>query len=444
MPLMKYVITCIALLLVGLRASSQESSFSLLQACEYARQHAFSVRNAVYDEEVAKISTEKLIGVGLPQVNASLNYQNFIQLPTSIIPGDVFGAPGEEVRVQFGTSQNLTAGLGLSQLLFDGSWLVGLEASRAYATLKSRQVQLSETQQREAVTQAYFLVLIAGRNASLLEETREIMQRMLEETDLLFGQGLAEEQSVDEFRLALNDLKNRITYARQQEEVATSLLKLQMGYPQQSPMTLTEDLDMLLAASDPQLLSYAFNPDERPEMRVQEGALTMQMLNLKNEKASMLPQLAGFYNLQTQALRNEFNFADGSEPWFPTQVWGIQLNVPIFTGRSNMKAVQQARVEIRRMNDLMTFTREQLLLDYTSARNEYTFATENHNWALENLALSEKILNTSTVKFREGLAGSFEVSEMQRRVVSAQGTFVSSALQLLQARTKLQRALNRL
>ncbi len=441
---MKYLITGTILLLLGLRASSQESAFSLPQACEYARQHAFNVLNAGYDEEVAKISTEKLIGIGLPQINASLNYQNFIQLPTSIIPGDVFGAPGEEVRVQFGTSQNLTAGLGVSQLLFDGSWLVGLEASRAYADLKSRQVQLSETQQRETVTQAYILVLIAGRNAALLEETREIMQKMLEETGMLFGQGLAEEQSVDEFRLALNDLKNRITYARQQEEVASSLLKLQMGFPQQSPMTLTEDLDMLLAAADPQLLTYAFNADDRPEMRVQEGALTMQMLNLKNEKASMLPQLAAFYNLQTQALRNKFNFADGSEPWFPTQVWGVQLNVPIFTGRSNMKSVQQARVEIRRMNDLMAFTREQLLLDYTSARNEFTFATENHNWAKENLALSEKILTTSTVKFREGLAGSFEVSEMQRRVVSAQGTFISSALQLLQARTKLQRALNRL
>ncbi|MBL7941875.1 MAG: TolC family protein, partial [Flavobacteriales bacterium] len=328
-------------------AGAQAGGYSLTQACEYAKQHAFAVQNARHDENVAGISTDKLIGIGLPQVNASVSYQNFIQLPTSIIPGEIFGAPGEDVRVQFGTSQNLTAGIGVSQLLFDGSWLVGLEASRAYADLKSKQVQLSETEQKEAVTNAYHLVLIAERNVALLEDSRVVMQKMLDETSALYAQGMVEEQSVDEFKLALSDLDNRIGYGKSQTEIAYDLLKLQMGYPQQDDIQLTDNLDIFLTGADAQLLTTAFVADNRMEMQVQQGALNMQQLNLKNQKAKLLPSVGAFYNLQTQALRNEFNFADGSEPWFPTQVWGIQMNVPIFTGRSNAKGIEEAKVEVQ-------------------------------------------------------------------------------------------------
>ena len=380
----------------------------------------------------------------MPQVNASVSYQNFIQLPTSIIPGEIFGAPGEDVRVQFGTSQNLTAGIGVSQLLFDGSWLVGLEASRAYADLKSKQVQLSETEQKEAVTNAYHLVLIAERNVTLLEDSRVVMQKMLDETSALYAQGMVEEQSVDEFKLALSDLDNRIGYGKSQTEIAYDLLKLQMGYPQQDDIQLTDNLDIFITGAYAQLLTTAFVADNRMEMQVQQGALNMQQLNLKNQKAKLLPSVGAFYNLQTQALRNEFNFADGSKPWFPTQVWGIQMNVPIFTGRSYAKGIEEAKVEVQRMNDLMTFTREQLLLDYFNARSGYEFALENYAWAEENLSLSQKVYDKTLVKFKEGLAGSFEVSENQRRIISAQGAYINSAMQLLQARTKLQRALNQI
>lgn len=420
------------------------SAFSLKEAQDYAVKNSFNVQSVRHDAEAARLQTKELTGIGLPQLNGSVQYQNFIDLPTSIIPGDFFGAPGQDVKLQFGVPQQMTAGLSASQLLFDGSWLVGLQASKTYAQLQQQQVQLSERDVRKNVMDAYGYVLIAEDGLNILMTSKTLLENTLRETNSLYKEGFTDEQSVDQLQLNLNDINNRITNAQGQLELTKTLLKYTMGYPMTSEITLTDKSEALLLGNTDQILSTTYNAETALEYQLSKTGLQMQELNLKNEKAKTLPSLAAFYNLQAQALRREFNFADTSKPWFPVQLWGVQLNVPIFSGGRRYYSIQRAKVGVLKTKEQLDFVKESTTLLYLQAKTEYQTALGNYNLAKSSVELAERIQSKTLIKFKEGVASSFELSQTNNQVIMAQGTFVQAMMNLLNAQTKLQKSLNQL
>ena len=159
-----------------------QQALTLAAAKEYAVQNAFQVKSKNFDAQSAKLQTEELIASGLPQISGNIQYQNFIDRPTSILPGDFFGMPGQNVAVQFGVPQTLTAGINASQLLFDGSWLVGLQASKAYAALQNKNIIKSEIEVKRATEEAYHLAVIAQESIALLTASRDLLSESLEHT----------------------------------------------------------------------------------------------------------------------------------------------------------------------------------------------------------------------------------------------------------------------
>ncbi|MFN9798466.1 MAG: TolC family protein [Bacteroidota bacterium] len=434
-----------ALAFAALNAISQEPlSLSIRDAQDYAMKNGFSVRNARHDMRSAELQTDELIGIGLPQLNGSIQYQNFIDLPTSVVPGEFFGAPGQDVQVQFGVPQQVTAGLTASQLLFDGSWLVGLQASRSYARLKQQQVTKSEADIRREVAESYHLALIALDNVRLLEEGKVVLENMLVQTTALLKEGFAEEQDVDQVRLSLNDWNNRLANGQAQVKLTQDLLKFTIGMPLSTEIRLSTTTKEEIDANHTELLSAAFNPEGTIEYQLAQSGLGMQQLNLKNQKAKTLPNLAAFYNLQTQALRREFNFTDTSLPWFPIQLWGVQLNVPILSGGSRYRSIQKAQVEVQRMTETLAYTREAAQLEYNGARIAYLNAMAVYQSSLDSYQLAQKILMRTGIKFSEGVASSFDVSQATSQSLQAQGSYVQSMLELMNAKTRYQKAINQL
>ncbi len=433
----------ILLLVAPAMASAQELvALSLAEAQDYAVKNSFSAKGARYDARSAELQTDQLIGIGLPQVNGSVQYQNYIDLPTSIVPGDFVGAPGQDLRLKFGMPQQMTAGISASQLLFDGSWLVGLQASKAYSRLKSQEVKKTESDVRKEVAEAYHLALIADKNVILLEEGRTLLSNTLRDTEALLKEGFVEEQDVDQLRLSLNDWNNRIANAKAQARLSRDLLKFTIGMPLNTEIELKDNSDILLSTATSDLLSTPFSPEQNISYQIAQSGLGMQQLNLRNERAKLLPNLGAFYNLQSQALRREFNFQDTSQPWFPIQLWGVQLNVPILAGGSKMKSIQKARVEVDRMNDAVILAKEGALLEYNSAKIEYENSLAVYQTSLESYSLAQRILERSQIKFREGVTSSFEVLQNTSQTLQAQGTYIQSMLSLMNAKIRLQKSLN--
>ena len=439
----KKQVLVLASLFLSVFAWSQ-TPMSLSAAKEYAVQHAFLVKNTDFSAQVAKLQTQELIAIGLPQISGSVQYQNFIDRPTSILPGDFFGMPGQQVAVQFGVPQQMTAGISASQLLFDGSWLVGLQASKAYAAMQQKQVQKSQIDVKRSTEDAYHLAVIADESVALLISARDVLQSTLENTKALSKEGFVESQDVDQLQLSLNELNNRIRTAEMQRGIALDLLKFTIGMPIENEIVLTDNSQAVLDSFNSMLLQNPFNSDVLVDNLITKDAIALQKLNVKNQQARLLPNAAAFYNLQRQALRQEFDFFDGSQSWYPTQIWGISINVPILSGGAKMRGIQKAGVEVKRMEETLAYSTNASKLEYKSAMAEYVNATQSVTLAKQSYDLANSILTKTQVKFDEGTVSSFELSRQTSQLIQAQVSLLQARLSLMNAQTRLSKSFNAL
>ncbi|OZA60684.1 MAG: transporter, partial [Sphingobacteriales bacterium 39-40-5] len=154
--------------------------FSLQEAIEYAQRNQSSIQNAKIDEEIAANTVKQTVGIGLPQVNGSVNFQDFLKVPTNLVPGEIFGQPGKLLPVQFGVKYQSSFGLELNQLLFDGTYLVGLQASKTYKELSSKSLKRSRIETAVAVTKAYYSVLVSNEQLNLLDANMLRLKKSLD------------------------------------------------------------------------------------------------------------------------------------------------------------------------------------------------------------------------------------------------------------------------
>ena len=438
-------ISAVMLVVLGfVSLGSAQQALTLAAAKEFALKNAFQVKSKTLDAQTAKLQTEELLAIGLPQISGSIQYQNFIDRPTSILPGDFFGMPGQNVAVQFGVPQTLTAGISASQLLFDGSWLVGLQASKAYAALQSKNIVKSEIEVKRATEEAYHLAVIAQESIALLTASRDLLASTLEHTKALKAEGFVETQDVEQLTLSLNELEARIRTAQTQAIIAKTLLKFTIGMNVEEEITLVDNSKDILDSFNAQILQTPFSADNLIDNQIIRDGLALQKLSVKNQQARLLPNMAAFYSIQKQAQRQEFNFFKGSEPWYPTQLWGLSMNVPIVSGGGKMKSIQKAGVEVKRMEETLAFSTNAAKLEYQVGMAEYMNATQNVELALQSYTLAASILNKTQIKFDQGTSSSFELSRQTSQLLQAEVSLIQARLSLMNAQTRLSKSLNAL
>lgn len=428
-------------LLAGLQLNAQTAGeFSLMQAQEYALKNAFSIKTVRSDAENATYTTKELLAIGLPQINGTATYLNNIYAPFSIVPAGSFGP--EEFRIRFQQPHNLTLGVTATQLLFDGTWLVGLEASRSYENLQKKNIEKSEIALKDEIAQAYYLAAVASENTTILEQSRVNLARLNNETDAYYQAGFVEKQTLDQLNLTLNNLDIQINYAKEQERFVKDLLKFKMGYPLQQEITLTEKAEALMSLNSVALVNAPFNVQENIDVELAKSGLHMQQLNLKSKKAAYLPSLAASWTIQTQAQRAEFNFFDTSRPFLYGNFLAVQMNVPILSGGSRKYGTKKAEVEIKKMQDATMLAEQGAELEYRNAKMELDNAIKVFDSSKMSLKLAEDIYKTSEIKFKEGVGSSTDLTTNNNQLLQAQGAYVQSMLKLLQAKNRLAKALN--
>ncbi|RZL36797.1 MAG: TolC family protein, partial [Pedobacter sp.] len=218
------------------------ANFSLQEAIAYAQNHQVSILNAKIDEQIAINTVKKTIGIGLPQVSANASFQDFLKVPTSLLPGDFFGAPGTFVPVKFGVKYNSAVGLEASQLLFDGSYLVGLKASRTYKELSVKNTGRSRIETTVAVTKAYYSVLVSNEQLALIDANLERLKKSLNDTEQMFKNGFVEKIDVDRLTVLNNNLTTERENVIRLLALNVNLLKFQMGMTVGSMLTLKDKI----------------------------------------------------------------------------------------------------------------------------------------------------------------------------------------------------------
>jgi len=444
---MKFILLLSTITISVFTAVAQtESSFTLKQAQEYALKYNYQRVSAEKDVLIAKKKVMETTGIGLPQVTAEAQFQNFLDLPVSLVPASAFNplAPKDEfAELKFGTDYNTTAKITATQLLFDGSYIVGLQASRTYKSLTEKSLEKTELTVREEVAQAYYLCLVADENVKILSEIVTSTEKLYEETQRIYQEGFMEEQNVDQLRLTLNNINNSLTESKRQKEIALNLLKFQMGMELVTTITLTDNIDVLLAAVNPvDALAKEFKAENHIENQIIKVNEDLMKLNLRKEKYAFAPQVAAFFNHQQQNMSNKFEVFSGGT-WYPSTLWGLSIKLPIISGGMRLAKVGQARLDYEKAKNTSKQVEQSLLLKAQQAKSNYTSSYSIYLNQKDGLQIAEKINNNSMKKYTEGIISSMELSQSQTQYLETEAKYIKSLLDLLNASSQLNIALGK-
>lgn len=425
-------------------AQTLPDSVSLEEALAFGEQNNRTIQNANLEVQKAYKDKWSTIAIGLPQISANANYQNFIELPTSLIPAQFFGGnEGDFAEVQFGTPQTMDAGVTVQQLIFDGSYLVGLEASRVFLAISENILQKTLLEIRKNIVNTYSSVLLARENIQFLENNHKNLTNTLEELNQLFRNGFEEEESVEQLRLTLSGVETQLRYAKNLERITLNMLKLLIGFPTQSPLLLSDTLEKLTDAS---LFSLQISEDislsNNVDIKMAENNLLSETLLYKYERSKSLPRLSAFLNGNYTGNSETFSFTQSNQKWFGAALFGINLQVPIFSSLQRSANSQKAKIAVSQAEKSLTETQERITIEVQAAENEYQLAVENYFTSKENLALAKRIEEKNQTKYFEGVASSFELREAQLQLYSAQNNYIKAIQNVIQKKLALETLLN--
>lgn len=426
-----------------LAAQSSTHTFSLAEAQQYAIEHSYMSLNADKDVLLSEKVVNETISTGLPQINATGSYQRYVQTPVQLIPAEFTGGnEGEFVEVFFGTEQQMTAGLRADQLIFNGSYFVGLQAAKTYLQLSKNDQKKTDIEVKNMVTIAYGNVLVAMKNAEILNGNVKNLEQSVFEADELFKNGFTEEQDKDQLTLTLANVRNSYEQAVRSVEVVKNQLKFILGIDIASTLTLTDDLKTVTTSSSSnEYLNKDFNASNHIDYQIVSTQEKATELLLKQEKSTVLPSLSAFYSAQTASFSNEFDFLDNKQ-FFPSQLVGLNLNIPLFSGLGRSSRIQQAKLNLEKVNIAKRQVEQQLQINAHNSKSAYTFALSQYNTTESNLELAERIYKKTKIKYEEGISSSLELTQANNQLLETQGKHIKAAFELIQAKSNLDKAFN--
>lgn len=420
-------------------------AYSLKEAQEYAVKNSYAVKNAQADVKIAEKKIFETTTLGLPQINGEANFQNFIDIPTQVLPANAFNPMGNAkdlIALRFGTSYNTNAGFTASQLIFDGSYIVALQASRSFAMVSKLSLHKTENEVKETVAQAYYTVIVAEENKKVLQQSLDNMSKILKETEAVYKSGFAEEQDVDQMKVSVATLNNSLNRLNKQTELAYKLLKLQMGIDIDAEISLTDNINSLVMDNTGEtLLAAEFKYSDNLDYKLLQTQAHLAKLSLRRERYGYLPSLGAFFTHQQNALRNDFDVFE-NKPWYPTTIWGVKLTVPIFDSGTKGAKIGQAKQEYAKLLNTQKQIEQSLKIQSEGAKADFTSAMERYVTEKENLILTEKIYNKTLIKYKEGLASSLELAQAQNQFLTTQGSYVNAMLDLLNSKAQLEKIVN--
>ena len=445
---MKNKIVLITLLFVSiLQAQDKKESFSftLKEAIDHAIQNNYSAINANRDIEAAKQKKWETTTIGLPQINGAVGYQNNFKIQKSLIPAEIFGGqPGEFAEVAFGTKHNMSSSLTLTQLIFDGSYLVGLQSAKTYLEI-SQNAKIKTSQEiRELIVNSYGNVLLADESILILVKNKAILEKTLSDTKEIFKNGLIEEENVEQLQITLASINSSLENVKRQKTIANDMLKLLLGIDLQNELVLTDKLDALTINNvDLNLLKEEFNVTNNIDYKIGKNLETSKELLLKLEKSKALPSFGAAVNFGYNSFGNNFTFFNQDQKWFNYSNVGLSLNVPIFSSFGRSSRTQQAKIALEQSKTELTQTEQKLKLQFEKAKSDYEFSLEQLTTSKNNLNLAERIENKNQIKFKEGLSSSFDLTKAQEQLYSAQQNYLQAMLDVINKRATLEKLLNK-
>ncbi len=422
----------------------EANSFTLEEAVAFALENNYSAINAERDVVDAQKQKWETIATGLPQIDGSISYQNQLKQIVSLIPAEFFdGEPGTFRPIIFGQPQQVIATATLKQQIFDGSYIVGVQATKAFISYSANNKEKTDLEVRKSVVEAYGNVLLAQESVSILEKNKVTLEKNLFETTKIFENGLGDEESVEQLQITLSSVDNQLKNAIRLKGITLQMLNLMMGLAIDAPTQLTENLDDLTQKQiDLGLLETEFSMENNVDYKLANNLNEQRYFEWKLAKSRALPTLNAFVNYGSSAFGDNFDFFRRDQQWFDFSILGLDLNIPIFSSFKRSASTQRAKIALEKAKTQLSEAEEQIRLQLERAKSDYILAIEQYETAKENLGLAERIEKKNQIKYFEGIASSFELRQAQTQLYSTQQEYLQSMVEVINGKTKLETILN--
>ena len=436
------------ILLFGLQTGTAQDTptqFSLDEAIKYALEHNYSAINAGRDLDDAQKQKWETIATGLPQISGLVSYQDQIKQPVSLIPGEFFpdGEPGTFVPVVFGPPRQTAATATLKQQIFDGSYIVGVQATKTFLSYSKNNKEKTDQTVLKEVVESYGNVLVAMESTAILKKNIQAVEKNLFETQKLFENGLGEEESVEQLEITLGNLQNLLRNSERLEVITLQMLNVVMGLPLEHPTELTQDLDELVALeSRPELLETSFDIENNVDYKLVQNLNEQRYFEWKLARSRALPTLNAFINYGRTGFDDPFSYFDSNTQSFESAVLGFDLSIPIFSSLKRSASTQRAKIAMEKAKTQLEETRQKINLQLEQARSEFTLAIDSYQTSKKNLSLAERIENKNEIKYTEGIASSFDLRQAQTQLYTAQQEYLQAMVDVINKKTALETILN--
>ena len=424
-------------------ASAQEANrelrLSLGEAQSYALENNKMVLAAKSDVLASRAAVWETISAALPHVNASGSFTDNLKLMTTLLPGEFFGQPGEKIPVTFGSQFNSSASFQASMVIFNAPLYIGIETTKLAQKLSEENLRKSELNTREAVTTAYYLILVSEKSLEILNMNLANLNETLRSTRAMYAAGMAESTDVDQMVSNVNMVENSRSSLERTIELNYNLLRFQLGVDADTKIILTETLENLTNTIEVEaLLSQELDINRNVDYKLVEGQEFMQSLALKAQKASVLPTLSGYYNYGTNGMGDKLN----DLRWFQNSVAGLQISVPIFASGERYAKIKKAQFNLEKAQTTKDMIAEQLMLQEKQLRFNLVNANLQYKSQKENVEVSKRIYQSTENKFRQGMASSLDLTQANSQYLQAENNYLTALMNLLQTKVALDKLLN--
>ncbi|MBG0858621.1 MAG: TolC family protein, partial [Bacteroidales bacterium] len=425
------LLSAITLLLTSGVASAQETSelkLSLKEAQDFAIQNNKMVISAKLDVQASRAALWETISMGLPQISSSAGITDNLKQMVFLIPDFFGGHPENKIPITMGSQYNASLGLQGTVLLFNAPYFIGIETAKLGRKLAETNAQSTELDIREAVASAYYLILVSEESQSILEGNLTNLKETLKSTRAMFKVGMAEETDVDQMVSNVTMVENSQSSLERTIELNYNMLRFQLGVGSEAKITLTETLEDLTKLINVEtLLSQDFNYVNNPGYQLVEGQERMSALNLRTQKASVLPTLSGVISTNKTGMGDKLSEIS----WYNSSLVALQLSIPIVASGQRYAKIKRAQINLEKAKTAREMVSDQLMLQERQLRYNLVNANIQYRSQKDNVEVSKRVYASMENKFRQGMASSLELTQANSLYLQAENNYVSALMNLL-------------
>lgn len=441
----------ILIIALGVVLSSTPMAFSqdviqlnLKESLDYALENNVDAKNARLEVLVAKTTVKEETSKGLPQINGSFNLNYNPEIPVVFLPNEPpFGDPTIDADVlpaRFGVSYQSGLGVTVSQMIFDGSFFVGLRAAKTLRELTEFDQIKVENDVIESVKKAYFGVLVNQERIELAQANLTRLDSLFEETKILNEAGFTEKIDVTRIQVQRNNTLTSLSRAQTAYDVSKQLLKIQMGLPKEFDIQITESLAELNPEDE---LNEILTMEGMNRVEVEQLSKNLELYNLdlKNNHAQYMPAITFNANYNRNGAGNDLSQVYNSQNWFSSSLLGVTMSIPIFDGLAKSARIQRNRIQIQQLENQRLFLDDNIALEIYQSRENLANDLSILRVQRENMALAQEVYDITKIKYNEGVGTNLEVVEADAALKEAEINYLTALYDGLIAKVDLEKAL---